>query len=483
MLAFFMRGIICSNGRVFNTVINIFTSCYWSFTDLSRYPFLYRLMLLGTLVTGIAGSAAAADSLVYTISVREEISPGMARKFGKAMQEATALGADKIILHINTYGGLLDAADSIRTAILNSPIPVIAFIDNNAASAGALISIACDRIYMRSGANIGAATVVDASAQPLPDKYQSYMRAMMRSTAEKRGRDPLIAEAMVDPRTYIPGVNDSGKVLSFTTREAILNGYCDGQAESLQAVYDLESVTTWQEAVFVPSFLDNLISILVNPMVSGILLLLMLGGIYYELQAPGIGFPLLVAGIAAVLYFAPLYIEGMAANWEILLAICGFVLLAVEIFVLPGFGIAGISGIVLLIVAFTFSMVGNDGFDFSGVPADSLLNSLGVVMISVTGGIVLSFFTGNRLLHSRRFERMVNTGTMTASSGYTSSDAEMGSMIGQYGVALTVLRPMGKVSIGGVSYPASSESGFTNQGTKIVVTRIDGNTMWVKETT
>jgi membrane-bound serine protease (ClpP class) len=483
MLAFFMRGIICSNGRVFNTVINIFTLCCNSVKGRGIQVFLSRTFLVFALLFSVTGSTIASDSLVYTISIREEISPGMARKFSKAMKEAMALGSDKIVLHINTYGGLLDAADSIRTAILNAPVPVIAYIDNNAASAGALISIACDRIYMRSGANIGAATVVDASAQPLPDKYQSYMRAMMRSTAEKRGRDPLIAEAMVDPRTYIPGVNDSGKVLSFTTREAILNGYCDGQAESLQAVYELESVGGWDEAVFVPSFLDNMISFLVNPMVSGILLLLMLGGIYYELQAPGIGFPLLVSGIAAVLYFAPLYIEGMAANWEILLAICGFVLLIVEIFVLPGFGIAGISGIVLLIVAFTFSMVGNDGFDFSGVPADSLLNSLGVVMISVAGGIVLSFFTGNKLLHSRRFERMVSAGTMPAAEGYTSSDSELASMTGQVGVALTVLRPMGKVSIGGISYPASSESGFTNQGTKIVVTRIDGNTMWVKETT
>ncbi|MBK8875732.1 MAG: S49 family peptidase [Bacteroidetes bacterium] len=119
----------------------------------------------------------------------------------------------------------MDAADSIRTRILNSKIPVIAFVDNNAASAGALISIACNEIYMRSGASMGAATVVDANAAVLPDKYHSYMLAMMRTTAEKKGRDPKIAEAMVDPRTYIPGVNDSAKVLTFTTTESITNGY------------------------------------------------------------------------------------------------------------------------------------------------------------------------------------------------------------------------------------------------------------------
>lgn len=153
---------------------------------------------------------------------------------GAALNEAQMLKADLVILQMNTYGGLLDAADSTRTRLLNFPIPVISFIDNNAASAGALISIACNRIYMRSGSSIGAATVVDQSAQALPDKYQSYMRSMMRSTAEKRGRDPKIAEAMT--RTYIPGVNDSGKVLTFTTSEAIKNGYCEGQAENIAEV-------------------------------------------------------------------------------------------------------------------------------------------------------------------------------------------------------------------------------------------------------
>ena len=161
---------------------------------------------------------------VYIFDIDEEIAPPITRRMEKAFAEAKAMNADLILIHMNTYGGLVVDADTIRTRILNSKIPIIVFIDNNAASAGALISIACQKIYMRKSANIGAATVVNESAQAMPDKYQSYMRATMRSTAEARGRDPKIAEAMVDEDLFIEGISDSGKVLTFTASEALKNG-------------------------------------------------------------------------------------------------------------------------------------------------------------------------------------------------------------------------------------------------------------------
>ena len=165
--------------------------------------------------------------LVYKIDIKKEISNTTRLYLSNGLAEANALGADAVLIHMNTYGGQVDAADSMRTAILYSPIPVYVFIDNNAASAGALISIACKKIYMRKGANIGAATVVNQTGAAMPDKYQSYMRSMIRSTAEAHGqdtiiqkndtiykwkRDPLIAEAMVDERVAIPNLIDTGKV-------------------------------------------------------------------------------------------------------------------------------------------------------------------------------------------------------------------------------------------------------------------------------
>lgn len=419
--------------------------------------------------------------IVYRVEIRDEIGPVSARKLGKALDAAIESGATLVILELNTYGGMLESADTMRTRLLNLPVPVIAFIDNNAASAGALISIACNRIYMRSGASIGAATVVDMEAKPLPDKYQSYMRSMMRATAEKRNRDPRIAEAMVDPRTFIPGVNDSGKVLTFTTQEAIRNGYCEGQAESVSDILALEGIGEHQMLTYHQTFLEKLISFFIHPAVSGILLLLMLGGIYFELQSPGIGFPLLVAVLAAIGYFAPLYLEGLAANWEILLAFAGFVLLAVEIFILPGFGIAGVSGIILLITAFTFSMLGNDGFNFEGVSRKAVVEALSVVVIAMASTVVLGVMLGKSLLRSNRFGKMVLTDTMVAAEGYVSSDSGLASLAGRTGITATMLRPAGKIQVGDDFYPANAEFGFIEQGKAVIVTRFDGITLWVKE--
>lgn len=449
------------------------------------YGFLRRMLRIQSLISllfvslySLAGMASDSLSVIYRVEIRDEINPSSARILGKALDEALARKADLVILHLNTYGGMLESADSMRTRLLNFPIPVVAFIDNNAASAGALISIACNRIYMRSGASIGAATVVDQNAEALPDKYQSYMRAMMRSTAEKRGRDPLIAEAMVDPRTYIPGVNDSGKVLTFTTSEAIKNGYCEGTAESVDEVIALEGIKLYDVRTYTPVLVEKIIGLLINPAVSGLLLLIILGGIYFELQTPGVGFPLIAAILAATLYFAPLYLEGLAANWEILLAVIGFLLLAVEILVLPGFGVAGITGIVLLVSAFTFSMIDNDGLNFDLVPPGDLMRAFSVVVVSFTLSLILSVIIGRRILKTNRFGKLVLQDTM---SGYVSTDTSQNDLVGKEGITQSFLRPSGKVMIAGQSYPANAESGFLESGKKVMVTRFDGMNLWVAE--
>ncbi|MGR6086974.1 MAG: NfeD family protein [Arcticibacter sp.] len=426
---------------------------------------------------------AGTSPKAYVIDVREEISPGMARKLGKALDEAQAQKVDLVILNMNTYGGLLDAADTMRTRLMNFSIPVVAFINNNAASAGALIAISCNRIYMTGGSSIGAATVVNESGEPLPDKYQSYMRSIMRSTAEKRGRNPIIAEAMVDPRTYIPGVNDSGKVLTFTTSEAIKNGYCEKQVASIEEVLEAEQLVGAKQLSYEATWVDHVITFFTNPAVSGVLLLIILGGIYFELQTPGIGFPLLAAAVAALLYFVPLYLDGMAANWEILLAIIGFVLLAVEFFVIPGFGVAGISGIILIIMAFAFSMVGNQGFDFSPVSSRELTVAFATVVISMFTSVILAFLTGRSLMRSSRFGKMVLQTTMESGSGYVSTDAGLHTLIGSHGITDTLLRPSGKVLIGERIYDAVADSAFIEKGINITVKSVSGQSLVVSKKT
>ncbi len=329
--------------------------------------------------------------LVYTFDIMEEIAPAAWRKTKNAFEEAEKLNADIILIHMNTFGGALDAADKIRTRILESKIPVYVFIDNNAASAGALISIACDSIYMRKGGSIGAATVVNQTGEVLPDKYQSYMRSMMRSTAETNGRNPEIAEAMVDPSVFIEGIIDSGKVLTFTTSEALKFKFCEATAETIEDVLAKAGIENYEIKKQYLGPMDNFIGFLINPFVSGILIMIIIGGIYFELQTPGVGFPIIAAITAAALYFAPLYIEGLAANWEILIFLAGLLLLALEIFVIPGFGVAGISGIILIISGLTLSLIDNTGFDFSKVPLSGITKALLTVIISIFTAMLASF--------------------------------------------------------------------------------------------
>lgn len=417
---------------------------------------------------------------VYVFEIKEEIAKPVWRKVQKAFTEAKSIDADLILIHMNTYGGQVDIADSIRTKILQSEIPVYVFIDNNAASAGALISIACDSIYMRPGANFGAATVVNQSAEQMPDKYQSYMRSMMRSTAETNGRNPSIAEAMVDPDVEVEGISAIGKVLTFTTEEAILNNFCEGKAESIAEVVDKQHFESVELHHQVLTPLDKIISLLISPIVSGLLIVLIIGGIYFELQTPGLGFPSIAAIVAAVIYFAPLYLEGLAANWEIIVFIVGVILMMLEIFAIPGFGVAGISGIILMVLGLSFSMVDNVGFSLAEGQGEILFTSFFIVIISSTLGIILSFILAKQVLTSENWNLALNT-VMKQDEGFSSGDMSYKSLIGEDALAKTVLRPGGKIEINGEVYDAVSETSFIAKDSEVIITRYENAQLFVRK--
>jgi len=420
-------------------------------------------------------------TLIYKFDIKEEIAPPVQRKTHDAFEEARELGADLVLIHMNTYGGMLDAADSIRTTILKSDIPVYVFIDNNAASAGALISIACDSIYMTSGANIGAATVVNQTGEQLPDKYQSYMRSMMRSTAESKGRDPDIAQAMVDPRIYIKNVIDSNQVLTFTAKEAIEHNFCEGIAESVKDVLKIAKVENYEIVEQKHSPIDKIIHLLISPFVSGILIMIIIGGIYFELQSPGVGFPIAASVVAALLYFAPLYLEGLAEHWEILLFIVGVILMAIEIFVAPGFGVPGILGIICILSGLTLSMTGNTGLDFSGVDLMNVVKSFFIVVIAMFTSLVLSLYFGKKVFTTNIFGHLALDTIQKNDEGFTSSDKGYKSMLGMKGTAYTVLRPAGKVKIGDKIYDATAETGYIEKESEIEVTSYQTSQLFVRQ--
>ena len=433
--------------------------------------------------------------IVYLFEIRKEIAKPVWRITQEAFKEAVSLNADYIIIHLNTYGGMVNIADSIRTKILNSNIPVIVFIDNQAISAGALISIAADSIFMRSGGSIGAATVVNQSGEVVPDKYQSFMRSTMRATAEAHGkdtiisgndttyrwhRDPNIAQAMVDPQLSIEGIIDSGQVLTLTVEEAIRVGYCEGKANSVKEVLELTGLSDYQLIEYKLDSIDRIVVLLLSPIAQSLLILLIIGGIYFELQTPGIGFPLGIAVVAALLYFAPAYIEGLAQNWEVLAFIVGLVLIALEIFVIPGFGIAGISGIMLVLISLTLSVIDNVVFEFEGIGA--LLTVAKVfarILITVLVSFFLSLWLSKKVGTSNFFKGIALASEQNKTDGYIGIDTHQKDMIGKSGIAYTVLRPSGRVKIEGEIFDAKAEIGFIDKNDPVKVIRDEAGQLYV----
>lgn len=440
--------------------------------------------------------AEGGQQKVLVFDIKEEIGSSAWVHTSQALRAAADGRADHIIIDMNTYGGEVSFADSIRSAILASTIPVYAFINVNAASAGALIATACDSIFMSPGASIGACTVVSGGdGSKMPDKYQSYMRAIMRSTAEAhpwRGgadttrlflRDPRIAEAMVDEAVAIDGIVDSAHVLTLTTREALRLNYCEAQLTSVAEVVDRVAPGAVVER-YEPSAFDNIKGGLLSTGLRGILILLIIGGLYFELQTPGVGFPLCVSIGAAVLYFAPLYIDGLAANWEVLLFLLGVGLLAVEVFVIPGFGIAGIAGIVCTVAGLSLSLVGNDGLSFDGVDSADVAVSLWTVIISLVLSVVLCLVLGRKVFKARRgtaLSRLTLETTQEAAEGYVGVEkTELDAMVGCVGTAVTDLRPGGKVSVGDAVFDAISDGTYIERGRQVCVVSSSSGQLVVK---
>lgn len=324
------------------------------------------------------------------------------------------------------------------------------------------------------------------------------MRATMRATAESHGcdtivengktqiiwhRNPLMAEAMVDEKVVVPGVVDSTQILTFTPSEAMKHGFCEGTAENISELLEKLHYDDYEIVEYKPSFIEKIIGFLVNPMISGILIMAIIGGIYYEMQSPGLGFPIIVALLAAVAYFAPLYLEGLAEHWEILLFIVGLILIALEIFVIPGFGVAGISGIIITLGALVLSLVQNVDFNFEGVPASRLTSAVSLVLISVTAATVGSIYLSSKIFGASKgpFSRLSLHTVQEVQDGYVGVDNSSKNLVGELAVATTVLRPSGKVNVHGKHYDAVSTFGFIDKGVQVKIVRQEAAQLYVEE--
>lgn len=439
-------------------------------------------LLLGLCLSMLFLSAVAQPTKkkVLVMDIKAEIDPRMSRYVKLALEHADKTKADIIIIDMDTFGGALNDAKEIVDKIMDVKVPVWVFINSDAASAGALISIACDSIYMAPGATIGAATVVDGSGDAAPDKYQSYMRSIMRSTAEENGRDPRIAEGMVDENVVIDSLKQAGRVITFTTSEALEHNYCEAKVESIEEILKINKVESYELEKFNLGAAEKIIAIFLNPFISGILILVIIGGIYFELQTPGVGFPLIAAITALVLYLVPYYLNGLAEYWEIIALFVGVLLIVAEVFVIPGFGIAGISGIALTVISLVLIMLNNDFFNFEFVPLGDIVTAGVVALGAMTGGVLLLFFGGAKLMQTKAFKRIALTDTQETTQGYTVNSFNQ-TLMSKRGQAQTVLRPSGKVLIDGQIYDAFTRGDFIEKGEAIEVIGTEGVTLKVKK--
>ena len=353
---------------------------------------------------------------------------------------------------------------------------MFAVVSGNAASAGALITYAADKIVMTPGSSMGAATAVDQTGQYAPEKIQSYTRGLMRATAEANGRNPDIAEAMVDEKLSVPGVVEEGQLLTLTSDEALRLNVADAILPSADAA--AESLGIEAQVDHRATTAEKILRFLGSPAMASLLLLMMMGGLYFELQTPGVGFAGAIAVVGAAMFFAPHYLLGLAQSWEIALFAVGLILIAIEVFVVPGFGIFGIAGIAMTLGALLIALVPNIGFRF---PTDGEIAQATMTLaaaLSLT--VVLGFSLARYLPQSDRFSHLVLKPSLDAATGHTSAETAF-DLVGQRGVTVTDLRPAGVVDIGGQRVQVVSQGPFVSAGSTVEVLNARGSRVEVRE--
>ena len=381
-----------------------------------------------------------------------------------------------IILELDTPGGLLSSALSIKNYIIESDIPVVAYINKNALSAGALISLSCEAIYMSDGSIIGAATPVYMKGNEIEkagEKEISAMRAAMRSSAERSKKNVRIAEAMVDETIILSKRNDGidlddKTLLTLSVEEALKVNIADGKANSIIDIIKLRNLSENSTIINVEEEkYDYILRFLINPAVLSALISIGIIGVYIELKTPGFGIGGVISIIAFSIFFFAQVFVGESGFLAPAIFFLGIVLLAIEIFVIPGFGITGILGI-LGIVAGIFMSFG----------INNIAQAVLVVFVSLIADIILIIILARFILKSKCFKNIVALETDTA--GYHSS-VSYDNLLGCEGITDTFFRPSGNIIINDKKYDAITEGEFINKGAKIKVILVEGNKIVIKE--
>ena len=465
-------------------------------------PWSVVFVVLATVLTAIGvNSAVGAQTAgpaapVYVISITGTIDLGLAPYLERVIDEATEAGAPAVILEIDTPGGRLDAVLQMQDTLLDAEVRTIAFVNRTAFSAGALVAIAAEEIYMVPGAVMGAATPVDGAGETASEKVVSAVRKTFKTTAEVRGRDPLVAEAMVDPDVVIAGLVGPGELLTLTTSEATSVGYTNGVVANRDGLLQAAGLAGSALAETSPRPAERLVRFITDPVVASLLITAAILLIIGDFFVGGFG---VIGGVGLLLlatFFWGHMLAGLAGWEDIALVTLGLVLIAVEIFVVPGFGVPGILGLGALGGGFWLAMVGRhiwtpEATERAGWSVTAALVAVVVGTVALltllpqlrrAGGLVLQAHVGDD-----------TSVTMRAPSGWLrwfggGSDLELQAghapgvtrpagerpLTGASGVAISDLRPSGTVDIRGRRVDVVTHGEYIMAGEAITVAKDDG---------
>ncbi len=410
---------------------------------------------------------AAQPRPVYRIPVSGMIELGLAPFVSRGLRAAERANARAVILTMDTPGGRVDAAERIADAVRDARVRVFAFVDRRAFSAGALIALATDSIFMRPGAVIGAATPVSGqTGEKLPEKYVSAMRAEFRALAEEYGIDPRLAEGMVDENIDIPGIKPRGQLLTLSTSEALTHGVARGEAADFAALLAGLGLAGAPVVAMETNWAEALVRVLSNPVIASLLLTLGMLGLVIELKTPHFGLAGVTGLACLALFFGSHWIIGLAGWLEVILIVAGLTGLLVEIFLLPGFGVAGFLGLGSVGAGFFLALIG------SYPTSADLWGALGGVGIGLVIFVAVIVAFLRHLPVSRRLSGLLLRESQPAQAGYVSAPART-ELIGKSGIAVSELRPVGVAEIGGERLDVTTEGDFLPSGTAVTVVRAD----------
>ena len=430
--------------------------------------FMFLIAIAGTLGAIAVPGIVQNESTVYRVPVTGEIELGLAPYIQRAVKEAAEVGAAALILDIDTPGGRVDAAEIISDALTDSEVPVYSLVNRRAYSAGALIALSTSRIYMRPASVIGAATPVDGTGTKAPEKIVSAMRSQMRALAESNGLEPEVAAAMVDEDIEIDGVVESGKLLTLTTEEAVEIGYAE-------AIEDLDAllVELGHEGATVVTlelnWAERLVRFFSSSVVSPFLLSLGFLGLLIEIRTPTFGLAGTMGLISLGLFFGSNMIVGLAGLEDVLIVGAGLVLLGIEAFVVPGFGIFGVAGIVAILAGLYMSLLGNIPTMPDFTRAAWVLTSSMLLLIGSAWALIRTLPSSSRLAESGIF-LLAKT---TSAIGYETAEVRS-DLVGKYGTAITDLRPAGTALVGDERIDVVSESEWISAGTPVKILSAEG---------